>query len=74
MQETMQEYLACLEDDFNIPEALAVFHSFLKFVNTNIRADSLSLEELESIMDMFETINEVLAIFDFEILNTEDIS
>jgi cysteinyl-tRNA synthetase len=34
MQEFIREYIEKLEDDLNTPEALAVFHSFLKFVNT----------------------------------------
>jgi cysteinyl-tRNA synthetase len=34
MQEILQEYVRKLEDDFNIPEALAVFFTFIKYVNT----------------------------------------
>jgi cysteinyl-tRNA synthetase len=34
MQEYMQEYVYHLEDDFNIPEALAVFFDLSKFINT----------------------------------------
>jgi cysteinyl-tRNA synthetase len=34
MQDYIHEYMFHLEDDFNIPECLAVFHNFLKFVNT----------------------------------------
>ncbi|MDD4353835.1 MAG: hypothetical protein PHN56_05255 [Candidatus Nanoarchaeia archaeon] len=33
LQDTIQEYVEKLEDDFNIPEALAVFFEFQKFVN-----------------------------------------
>jgi hypothetical protein len=34
MQEVMQEYVFQLEEDFNIPEALAVYHYLAKFTNT----------------------------------------
>jgi cysteinyl-tRNA synthetase len=34
MQDYIGEYMYHLEDDFNMPEALAVFHNFIKFVNT----------------------------------------
>jgi cysteinyl-tRNA synthetase len=34
MQEVMQEYVAQLEDDFNIPETMAVYHDLAKFTNT----------------------------------------
>jgi len=60
MQEIMQEYVSNLEDDFNIPEALAVFHSLLKFINTSTRDKSLSLEELLSLKDLLKTLNQVL--------------
>jgi cysteinyl-tRNA synthetase len=69
MQEVMQEYVAQLEDDFNIPESLAVYYDLAKFTNTSIRGNELSLEEIISIKDMFETMNQVLGIFDFSILD-----
>ncbi len=68
MQEVIGEFNYHLEDDFNIPEALALFHSFLKFVNTWIREKDFSVEELESILDMLETLNQVLWIIDFDII------
>jgi len=30
----MQDFIKALEDDINIPEALALFYSFGKFVNS----------------------------------------
>lgn len=73
MQEIMQEYVNNLEDDFNIPDALAVFHSFLKFINTGIREQELSLEEITSANDMLNTLNQVLWIVDFKILEVNEI-
>jgi hypothetical protein len=45
----MQEYVRCLEDDFNIPDAIALFHGFMKQVNILSRENELSLEEFHSI-------------------------
>jgi cysteinyl-tRNA synthetase len=70
MQEYMQEFIRKLEDDFNTPEALSVFFLLNKFVNTNIRDNFFSLEELQSLIDFYKTLNEVLAIIDFD-LSTE---
>ena len=53
-----------------MPEASAVFHRFLKFINTGIREKDFSEEELNSIKDMLETLNQVLWIIDFEILDS----
>jgi cysteinyl-tRNA synthetase len=68
MQIIVSEYMAKLEDDFNMPEALAEFHSFVKFVNTGIADGTFSVEEEMALMDMFETFNEVLGIIDFDII------
>jgi len=68
IQEVMQGYVVQLEDDFNVPEALAVYHDLAKFTNTWIRDNDLSLEEIKGIKDMFNTMNQVLWIFDFSIL------
>ncbi|MGB2110777.1 MAG: DALR domain-containing protein, partial [Patescibacteria group bacterium] len=45
MQIIVSEYMAKIEDDFNMPEAIAEFHSFIKFVNTGIADKTFSLEE-----------------------------
>lgn len=72
MQIIVSEYMAKIEDDFNMPEAIAEFHSFIKFVNTWIADKTFSLEEEMALMDMFETFNDVLAIVDFEIIEADD--
>jgi len=68
MQEYMQEFVRLLEDDFNTPEALSLFFWLNKFVNSNIRDELLSLDEIKSLLDLYKTFNEVLAIMDFDIL------
>lgn len=72
MQIVVSEYMARIEDDFNMPEAIAEFHSFIKFVNTWVADKTFSLEEEMALMDMFETFNDVLAIVDFEIIELEE--
>jgi len=74
MQIYITEYIESLEDDFNTPEALAVFHSFLKYTNINLDSGNLSYEEIESSISMLETFNQVLDIIDFSILKKETIS
>ena len=74
MQIILSEYIAKLEDDFNIPEALAEFHSFVKFVNTGIAEKTFSLEEENSLIHMFKTLNEVLWIMDFSVLDNININ
>jgi len=73
MQDYIHEYMFHLEDDFNIPECLAVMHNFIKFVNTWLREKLFSKSELESAIDMFKTFNQVLAIMDFNLLWKEEI-
>jgi len=68
IQEHMQEFVRILEDDFNTPEALSLFFGLNKFANTNIREDLLSLEEIKSLLNFYRTLNEVLGIMDFKIL------
>jgi cysteinyl-tRNA synthetase len=52
---------------------MAVYHDLAKFTNTWIRDWDLSLEEITSIKDMFNTMNQVLWLFDFSILEEEKI-
>jgi cysteinyl-tRNA synthetase len=73
MQIIVSEYMAKIEDDFNMPEAIAEFHSFVKFVNTGLAEQTFSLEEEMSLMDMFETFNSVLGIIDFSIVEEDEI-
>ncbi|MDQ7023487.1 MAG: hypothetical protein Q9M97_08375 [Candidatus Gracilibacteria bacterium] len=68
MQGLMQDFIASLEDDINIPEALALLYSFGKYVNSGISEKKFGREELESILDMYEQLNEVFAIIDFSLL------
>lgn len=74
MQDFIGEYCEKLEDDFNMPESLAVFFTYITFVNTQIDSWELSLGEVKALMDMYKTFDSVLCIFDFNILKSEEIS
>ncbi len=74
MQDVIWEYIYVLEDDINTPEALAVFHSFIKFINKWINDKSFSYEEYESLFDMLDTINYILWVINFDILQEDEIS
>nr|MDD3720279.1 cysteine--tRNA ligase [Candidatus Gracilibacteria bacterium] len=63
LQIFVSDFIEKLEDDFNFPEALAVFFNFVTFVNKEI--NKISLEEFNAIIDMFKTFNEILGIVDF---------
>ncbi|MDD3646307.1 MAG: cysteine--tRNA ligase [Candidatus Gracilibacteria bacterium] len=73
MQDYIHEYMYHLEDDFNIPECLAVMHNFIKFLNTGIREKLFSVSELNSALDMFRTFNQVLGIIDFDVVISQEI-
>ncbi len=72
LQDYLQAYIENLEDDFNIPEALAVFHNFTKFLNTGLREKLFSKSEIEASLEFLKTFNEVLEIVDFSILEKKE--
>ncbi len=72
MQWLMQDFIAKLEDDFNMPEALALLFSFNKYVNAGIAEKKLSKEELESVIDMYEQLDEVFWIIDWSVLEEKE--
>lgn len=74
LQYFLGEFLENMEDDFNTPEALSVFHSFIKFINTWIREKLFSKSELESLLELIKTFDQILWIMDFSIMEKEEIS
>ncbi len=72
LQDYLQAYIENLEDDFNIPEALAVFHNFTKFLNTGLREKLFSKSEIEASLDLLKTFNEVLWVIDFSVLEEKE--
>jgi len=73
MQIFIQDFVEKLEDDFNTPEALAVFFDFQKFVSENIHASVLSTNERESVIEMYRTFESVLGIFDMDLTQPQEL-
>lgn len=68
MQEYIQNFSAALENDISTAEALSVVFDFQSFINTGIDAGEFFRAEKSAIIDLLKTFNEVLAIFDFTLL------
>ena len=66
MQVVIQNFTLALKDDFNIPQALAWFFEFQKYVNSWLADWAFSEAERDAIFDMYKNFNQVLAIIDFE--------
>lgn len=73
LQQYIQAYIECLEDDIGTPEALAIIFDCFGFINSGIDSNSFSLEEKNAILDLLHSFDEVLGIFDFSLLETTDI-
>lgn len=72
MQDIMGRYIEALEDDFSFPEAFAVFFEFGKYVNSQLAASELTLDEQNACVDMYLSFNEVFDIIDTEIFEVEE--
>ncbi len=71
LQDFLAAYMEQLEDDFNIPEALAVYHNFLKYINTGLREKLFSKSEIQALFELLKTFDSVLSILDLEEKNEE---
>ena len=73
LQIFLWEFLESMEDDFNTPEALSVFHNFIKFVNIWLKNNSFCKSELNSLLEIAKTFDQILAILDFSILEKQEV-
>ncbi len=73
MQQYVQAYIECLEDDIGTPEALAIVFDCFGFINSGIDNLSFSLEEKGAILDLLHSFDSVLGLFDFSLLDATDI-
>jgi len=67
----MQEFVSKLEDDFDTVSAMTIVFEFQGYVNSGIDDEIFSLEEAKSLRDILSSWNEVLAILDFTLLESE---
>ncbi|MGA7875311.1 MAG: cysteine synthase [Desulfoferrobacter sp.] len=69
-----QSFMEALEDDLNMPNALAALFKFSRKVNPLLDSGDLSREQREQILKSLQKLDRVLGIFDFELepLNQEE--
>lgn len=68
----MQEFVERLEDDIDTLSTMTLVYEYQTYINTGIDDETFSLEEVKSMIDLMRTWNEVIAIFDFGILDQID--
>lgn len=73
MQEYIQAYVGCLEDDISTSEALAIVFDSFGYVNSGIDTGLFSTEEVSAILDLFRSFDSVLGLFDFSLLEDTEI-
>ena len=73
MQIFLSDFIENLEDDFNTPEVLAVLFEVIKFINIWLREKNFNNSELDSLIDLLKTFDQVLWIFDFSVLEKSEI-
>jgi len=69
----MQEFVEKLENDFDTNSAMTIVFEFQSYVNSSIDEDLFSLDEAKSVIDLLKSWNEVIAILDFSLLESESI-
>lgn len=72
IQGLMQDFVAFLEDDFATPEALTVVFEMHSWINSSIDNEAFSLEEKKAIIGLMQAWDEVLAIYDFSLLEAKN--
>lgn len=73
MQIFLSDFIENLEDDFNTPEVLVVLFEVIKFINIWLREKNFNNSELDSLIDLLKTFDQVLWIFDFSVLEKSEI-
>jgi cysteinyl-tRNA synthetase len=74
VQMAMVDFVEYIEDDINTPEALARVHGCITDLNSIFDDGNLRSGEIRAIVDLFESFESVLGIFDFDQLKSQEIS
>lgn len=69
----MQDFLECLEDDFDTNSAMTIIFEFQSYINSGIDEEIFSVEEAKSLVDLLRSWNEVIALFDFDLLESKEV-
>lgn len=72
-QAFIQEFVEKLENDFDTLSAMTLVFEYQTYINSGIDDEAFSLEECKSAIDLLKTWDEVLAIFDFALLESSEI-
>jgi cysteinyl-tRNA synthetase len=68
-QTYMQEWVERLEDDFDTLGAMTLLYEYQTYINTGIDDELFSLGEIDSLIGLLKSWNEVIAILDFDLLD-----
>lgn len=69
----MQDFLEKLEDDFDTNSAMTIVWEYQSYINSGIDEVIFSLEEAKSLVDLLRSWDQVIAILDFTLLESENI-
>ncbi len=72
-QAFMQDFIEKLEDDFDTNTAMTIVFEYQSYINAGIDDDLFSLEESKSIIALLRSWDEVLALFDFTLLEDTEV-
>lgn len=72
IQYFIQNYISCMENDFDTVNASSVIFELFKYINSWIDNENFTLEEISAIKDLLKSINEIFNVFDFEIFESND--
>ena len=72
-QAYMQEFLEHIENDFDTNMAMTTIFEYQSYVNSGIDESLFSREETKSLIDLLRSWDEVVAIFDLSLLESEAI-
>ncbi len=61
-----QGFINAMDDDLNLPQAMAVIYKKIKEINTLVSEGQFSEDDARKVIAAFENIDQVLNIFDFE--------
>lgn len=72
-QSFIQEFVEKLEDDIDTLGAMTLVFEYQTYINTGIDDELFTLDECKSLVWLMQTWNEVLALFDFDLLESSDV-
>jgi cysteinyl-tRNA synthetase len=72
-QSYMQEFIEKLEDDFDTLSAMQLIYEYQTYINTGIDDSLFTAWECSSLIGLMQSWDEVIALFDFSLLESESL-